>query len=104
MVIAQVTLGQTLIRTGRTVLSHSVATLGPCSNSSTTNFPPTMLPRRDLLAAYEDEIDSEWADDATPVHYNELMRRATVAMLRLTWVNTLVAMAALVIALIALLK
>jgi hypothetical protein len=38
------------------------------------------------------------------LYLNEMLRRATNAMLRLAWMNTIIAVAALVIALIALLK
>jgi len=67
------------------------------------DVPPTALRRRDLLAAYEDETHPE-LEDGGQVHLNEIMRRATMAMLRLAWVNTVIASAALVIALVALLK
>jgi hypothetical protein len=67
------------------------------------DVPPTMLRRRELVAAYEEETHPEVADGGQ-VHLNEIMRRATVAMLRPAWVNTVIATAALVIALVALLK
>jgi hypothetical protein len=42
-------------------------------------------------------------DDGS-LYLNEMIRRATMTMLRLTWLNTAVALVALVIALVALFK
>lgn len=72
--------------------------------SDEDDLPPIMLRNRELLARYIEETHPEVSEDGGQLHLNEIMRRATVAMLRLTWVNTLIALAALVIALVALLK
>lgn len=66
--------------------------------------PPTAYTSRDLLAEFEFATSNADLQDDGALYLNEMLRRATNATLWLTRLNIFVAVAALVIALIALLR
>jgi hypothetical protein len=64
---------------------------------------PLNLRGRDLVDRYADAVGLD-DPDSVQIYLGELSRRATAATVRLTWINTAVAVLALVVAVVALLK